>query len=291
MENSKNREGAMIVDRIAAQMKHFSPINKKIAAFVINHMHDVGFASVTTLSDQAEVSKASIVRFAQSLGFDGFNPFKQAVQKELKQQLSPYSNVLFNDLDMLSKEKQLKKLIENEITNLKKTLNALDVTAVMEVVEHMGRAGKIFVSGFGGNGPMARKFIHSLKIITDKRIEQVTGSVSDFSPALSSLAKGDVVFIMTLPTYSAENFPLAEYVRNKEGFLCLLTDSPECPLYDFAHVVLLCESHSLTLANSYVAVTAVTQVITDMFFLYCKKEGIRSVQTIRNMEQKGYNFK
>ncbi|MDD9304180.1 MAG: MurR/RpiR family transcriptional regulator [Desulfobacter sp.] len=285
MKKTEPNEKISVIDKIASLMKGFSPANHKIACFVIKNKHDIGFASVTTLSDQAKVSKASIVRFAQALGFEGFNQFKQAIQRELKQQLSPYSNILFNDLDMMSKEKQLKKLVANEITNLNKTLNSLNVTMVMKIVAHMGAAGKIFVSGFGGSGPVARKFIHSLKIITDKRIEQVTGAVSDFSPALSSLAKGDVVFILTLPTYSAENFQLAEYVKNQGGILCLLTESPECPLYDMADAVLLCESNSLTLANSYVAITAVTQVITDMFFLYCKEEGIRSVKAIRNMEQ------
>lgn len=286
---TKTKEEIMIIDRIAAQMKTFSPINKRIAEFVINNKHEFGFASVMSLSEQTNASKASIVRFAQALGFEGFNQLKQAVQKELKQQLSPYTNVLFNDLDLMSKEKQLKKLKANEINNLNKTLNNMDVTVVMNIVENMGRADKIFVSGFGGNGPVAKKFIHSLRIITHKRVEQVTGAVSDFSPALSSLSKGDVVFIMTLPTYSAENFPLADYVKKQGGTLVLLTDSPGCPLYDAADVVLLCESNSLTLANSYVAITAVTQVITDMFFLYCKEEGIQSVKTVRNMELKGYD--
>jgi len=287
----KCREENQVIDRIAAQMKHFSLTNKKIADFVINNMHEIGFASITAISQQIKVSKASVVRFSQAVGFEGFNQFKQAIQAELKQQLNPYSKVLSTDLDLLSKEKQLKKLVDNEINNLGKTLNALDVTQVMDIVERMGKAGKIFVSGFGRNGPIAKKFIHSLKIVTDKRIEQVTGAVSDFSPALSSLAKGDIVFVMTLPAYSTEIVPLAAYVNKQEGFLCLLTDSPKCPIYNAANAVLLCESNSLTLANSYVAIMAVTQVLTDMFFLYCKEEGIRNVQTIWDMEEKGYSFK
>lgn len=288
MKDLKTEPPPAIIDKIASLMATFSPTNRKIASYVINNKHDIGFASVDTLSQKAAVSKASIVRFAQALGFKGFNPFRKSIQEELKKQLSPYANILFNDLDMLSKEKQLKKLVANEIVNLNKTLGSLDVLAVMKIVSHMGKAGKIFVSGFGGNGPVAKKFIHSLKIITDKRIEAVTGSVSDFSPALSSLEKEDVVFILTLPAYSTENFHLAEYVKKKKGILCLLTESPECPLYNLADAVLLCESNSLTLANSYVGITAVTQVITDMFFLYCKEEGIRSVKAIRNMAHNDY---
>ena len=281
-------ETSKMIDKIASQMNTFSPVNQKIASFVINNKQDIGFASVLTLSEKVNVSKASIVRFAQALGFDGFNQFKQAIQEELKKQLSPYSNILFNDLELLSKEKQLKKLVANERMNLNKTLSSIDVLTVMKIIEHMEKADKIFVSGFGGNGPVAKKFIHSLQIITDKRIEVVTGAVSDFSPALSSLAKNDLVFILTLPKYSAENFHLAKYVKKKQGILCLLIDSPECPLYNMADAVLLCESNSLTLANSYVGITAVTQIIADMYFLYCKKEGVRSVKSVRNMEHNGY---
>lgn len=134
---------------------------------------------------------------------------------------------------------------------------------------------------------MARKFAHSLKIITDRQIELITGAVSDFSPALSSLGEGDVVFLMTFPTYSQENFPLAEFALKRKGYLCLLTDSPQCPLYKEANAVFLCERNSLTLANSYVSIMAITQILTDMFFLYSKQEGIRSIQTIQRIEQKG----
>ena len=287
MEAQKKTE--MVIDKITSLMGTFSPANEKIARFVIKNRHDIGFASVLTLSQQTGVSKASIVRFAQALGFEGFNQLKKAIQEELKVQLSPYSNILLHDLDMLSKEKQLKKLISNERTNLDKTLNNLDILSLMEIIKQMGKAHKIFISGFGGNGPVAKKFIHSLKIVTDKRVEPVTGSVSDFSPALSSLCKNDVVFILTLPSYSPENFYLAKYVKEKQGYLCLLTESPECPLYNMADVVLPCESNSLTLANSYVAITALTQIITDMFFLYCKEEGIKSVKAVSNMTHNEYN--
>lgn len=278
----------MIIDKIASLMKTFSPANEKIASYVITNKHDIGFASVHTISKTVNVSKASVVRFAQALGFQGFNEFKKAVQEELKKQLSPYSNILLNDLDILTKEKQLKKLVANEIINLKKTLDNIDVLAVTKIVEQMGKAGKIFVCGFGGSGPVAKKFVHSLRIISDKRIEFISGSLSDFSPTLSSLTKSDVVFILTLPAYSPEVFFLAEYVKKKKGILCLLTDSVKCPLYDVADVVFLCESNSLTLANSYVGIAAQHQIITNMYFLYCKKEGVRSVKAIRNMEYNGY---
>lgn len=278
----------MVIDKIASLMRTFSPVNKKIASYVISNKQDIGFASVLTLSEKVNVSKASIVRFAQALGFSGFNQFKKAIQEELKKQLSPYSNILFNDLDMLSREKQLKKLVANEIINLKKTLDDLDILVLVKIVELMGKAGKIFVSGFGGSGPVAQKFIHSLRIITDKRIESITGALSDFSPALSSITEDDVVFILTLPAYSPEIFYLAEYVKKNKGILCLLTDSAECPLYEMADAVLMCERNSLTLANSYVGITALHQIITNMYFLYSKEEGVSSVKTIRDMEYNGY---
>jgi DNA-binding MurR/RpiR family transcriptional regulator len=278
-----------VIDRITSLMDTFSPTNEKIARFVIQNKHDIGFASVLTMSKQAEVSKASIVRFAQAVGFEGFNQLKKAIQEELKVQLSPYSKILLKDLDILSKEKQLKKLVSNEITNLNKTLNNIDIVSLMEIIKQMEKANKIFISGFGGNGPVAKRFVHSMKIVTDKQIEHITGAVSDFSPALSSLCKNDVVFILTLPSYSLENFYLAKYAKEKQAHLCLLTESPECPLYSMADVVLLCENNSLSLANSYVAIVAMTQIITDMFFLSCKEEGIRSVKAVRDMAQNEYN--
>ncbi len=279
----------MIIDKIASLMKTFSPTNHKIGKYVIKNKQDIGFASVLTLSKKIQVSKASIVRFAQTLGFPGFNQFKKEIQEELKKQLSPYSNILFNDLDMLSKEKQLKKLVANEIVNLNKTLDNLDVLVLSEMVESMDKAEKIFVSGFGGSAPVAMKFCHSMRVITDQRIEPITGALSDFSPVLSSLREGDVVFILTLPPYSQEVFYVAEYVKKNKGILCLLTESEACPLYDMADCVLLCQNNSLTLANSYVGIIALQQIVMDMYLLYSKDQGIRSVKAVRRIEHNGYS--
>lgn len=279
---------SVIIDKIASMRESFSPTNRKIARFVTMNKYDIGFSSTRSLSDKLNVSKASIVRFAQTLGFKGFNDFQKAIQGELKKQLSPYDNILLHDLDVLTQEKQLQKLIANELANLGKTLNHLDVVKVMQVVEHMAGANTIFVSGFGGSKPVAQKLVHSLQIVCDKRIEAITGAVSDFTPALSSLQKNDLVFILTLPAYSREGFHLCKYAKKNQGRVCLITDSAECPLYNSAHTVLLCERHSLTLANSYVGLNAIVQIITDMFFLYCKEEGVRSVTTVRNIEHNVY---
>ncbi len=279
----------MIIDKIASSMKTFSPTNKKIGKYVINNKQDIGFASVLSLSRKIQVSKASVVRFAQALGFPGFNQFKEAIQEELKKQLNPYPNILFSDLDTLSKEKQLKKLVANEIANLNKTLDNLDIHVLNEMVEQMDKAEKIFISGFGGSGPVAKKFSHSMRIITDQRIESITGALSDFAPVLSSLRENDIVFILTLPPYSQEVFFVAEYVKKNKGILYLLTDSEACPLYDIADWILLCQNNSLALVNSYVGITALHQIITDMYLLYSKDQGIRSVKAIRKIEHTDYS--
>ena len=50
---------------------------KKIADFIVLNINEVVFFSITMLASELSVSEATIVRFAQNLGYKGFPELKK----------------------------------------------------------------------------------------------------------------------------------------------------------------------------------------------------------------------
>src|SRR3712207_9590471 len=70
---------------------------KQLAAFALEHPEDVAFGTVAGIADHAGVQPSTLVRFAKSLGYDGFSHLQQIfrseerrVGKECRSRWSPY---------------------------------------------------------------------------------------------------------------------------------------------------------------------------------------------------------
>ena len=63
--------------RILAVYENLSPQQRQVADYVLEHLREVAFSSVPELAVEAGTSEATIVRFAQSVGYDGFSAFNR----------------------------------------------------------------------------------------------------------------------------------------------------------------------------------------------------------------------
>lgn len=280
----------MILEKISELLPNLSPTNKKIAKYIIKNYSEIGFLSVEELSENSQVSKASIVRFARAIGFSGFDDFKKSIQAEMKKKLSPYDKIVMTDLDTHPWEQQFHKLAVNEIENLKRTLDKIEAKELIEWINEIIKAKSIFVSGFGATRSVANFLEYALNSFLDKPISVITGSISDFSPTLKHIKEGDMLILMTFPPYSKEIEFVAKYSKEHGAGLFLITNSAECPVYNAADSVLLCESNSLLLNNSYVGPIALLQVINNFLMLNRKAEGMEAMKKIWSVEEEGYKF-
>ncbi len=65
------------------------PNQKKVADFFLEHIDLVALLPIRDVAQKAAVSEASIVRFAQLLGYKGYKELKDELSTTLRKQLSP----------------------------------------------------------------------------------------------------------------------------------------------------------------------------------------------------------
>jgi hypothetical protein len=74
---------AALADRIAAAFPHLSKKHREIATFVLEHEDLVAFASTHEVGLETDSSAATVVRFCQVLGYEGYQQLQEAIRAQL----------------------------------------------------------------------------------------------------------------------------------------------------------------------------------------------------------------
>jgi DNA-binding MurR/RpiR family transcriptional regulator len=278
----------MILAKIRKMLPDMPPNFRKIGSYILDHEQTVAFASIYVISSAIGVSNASLVRFAKSLGLEGYQNFKHEVQDEIKHRLSPYDKIALRELDVLPEEKRLHKLFLNEVNNLRNTFDTIKIKDLQVMADSIRNSRKIFICGFGASGHLARVFEYTLMSSVNKDVAVISGSVSDYSPCLRTFTADDVMFIMTFPPYSEEVRHVSRVVKEKNGTLHLFTDSASCPIYSLADAVVKCDTNSLLLTNSYVGLISTLNILVHTVFLGAKDSSIEARSQTFTMQESGY---
>jgi Transcriptional regulators len=280
--------GNRITERIKSALPSMPPSSKKIALYLLENIQAAAFSPIRDLGKSVGVSEASIVRFVQGLGFEGYIDFRHALGEDIKDRLGAEDKIVLSDLNLLTDEKRLRRMSENELQNLKATLDGIDLASIRAIVEGVTKAKKIFVSGFGASANMMRILEYGLLSLRWKDVATITGSISDYYSRLCSFTGADALILITFPPYSREALQVMAHAKKAGGKAYLLTDSPRCPAYCDAEATIFCQNNSLLLTNSYVGLVAVIQVLINMLALKDKKKAASGIREVIRGEREAY---
>lgn len=157
---------------------HLDPAEKRVADFVGLHRDEVLTMTVAELAQAAQVSTATVMRFARALGFDGYTHFKLALAAE-----SQEPDVV-QDIGSTDPVREVaRKVIQSDIRALQDTLELLDLGAFEQAVEWMGKARKIEFYGVGSSAPIAVDAYYRLLrigmgvgVVTDAHMQVVSAA-------------------------------------------------------------------------------------------------------------------
>jgi len=279
----------MVLEKIKDSLPNMSPNFRKIASYILDHETSIPFTSIHSLGKSIQISTATLVRFAQSLGYTGYQSFKRDLQNEIRQRLQPDDKVTFSKLGSLPEDKRLRKLIQNEYNNLRRTLTNLNLEDLEQMIRQVKKARRIFVAGFGITQHFARILHAAFLATTEMDAYVVSGSVSEYSQILKRYGSEDVLFLLTFPPYSAEVNHVARIAKERKGTLYLFTDSASCPVYPYADIVVKCVTHSLVMTNSFVGLVSLIHVFMHMLLLSLEDKG-RNVRAGFEIERMGYSI-
>jgi DNA-binding MurR/RpiR family transcriptional regulator len=135
----------MFRQRIQTHYENLTPSFRKLADFILEEQLDAAFMTATELANRMDVDAATVVRFAQTIGYSGFRELIKEVQQVVKAELTAsYSPAL----DASDDAGLFRSVLENERHNLKLAQNRLTEQA-NAILPALLKAKRIWVMGQG----------------------------------------------------------------------------------------------------------------------------------------------
>ncbi len=116
MNNNKNLE-----ERITSIHQDLSPKHKTLARFMLDNQIFVSFASADQVGKKTGTSAATVVRFAQTLGYTGFSALQASLREEIPTYLTAIERIQQRLTLPFSETTTPQQVFQTDIRNIERT--------------------------------------------------------------------------------------------------------------------------------------------------------------------------
>ncbi|MEW2401203.1 MurR/RpiR family transcriptional regulator [Streptomyces sp. NPDC046862] len=241
-----------------------SPGQRRIAQYLIEHITEAAFLSITDLAERVGVSQPSVTRFAAAVGFSGYPALREKLQAIA---LSVLGSAPATTAENRSNE--LQAAVDAEIANLENLRRDFaDPDQVITVGRALSRSTPLTVLGLRISGALAEYFAYAARRIhPDVRLVTRGGSVAYDALLQSREAGGTWLLAFSMPRHGQETLTALRVAHSAGLRVALITDLALGPVADEADVVFTTGTGSRLVFDSYAAPVlmsgALLQAMTD----------------------------
>lgn len=147
-------------NRIRAERPKMSKSFAKLADFLLDSYIEASFMTASELAHTLNLDAATVVRFSQHLGYIGFPELQQEIREKVKRDLL----IKPQDAKTPNTPTHVAHQALNEIANaIEQTRVSLDIEALSELVELIGKARRIIILAEGPAQPNAYSLVQYLE--------------------------------------------------------------------------------------------------------------------------------
>ena len=241
-----------VLSLIEAQRPEMSKGQRRIAQYIETEYDKAAFMTAAKLGKTVDVSESTVVRFAVSLGFEGYPEMQKAMQEMVLNRLTSVQRLEVAN-DRLGQQDILTTVLQSDMEKLRRTEETLDRAAFARAVDAIVNAKRVFILGVRSTAPLAQFLGYYLRYLSDSvHIVTASGAGAMFEQIVGVNAD-DAVIAFSFPRYSSTTVKGVQYCRSAGATVIGITDSMVSPLAENADCVLLAKSDMLSLVDSLVA--------------------------------------
>jgi DNA-binding MurR/RpiR family transcriptional regulator len=231
---------------------------QRIASYLLASHDEAAFLSASALARRLNVSEATVVRFAKSVGYVGFPSLRRELQGIVRVKTTPAIR-LQHKLEELGagQGNVFAKLVEMEVDYLTEALHSIEPAEFDRAVETLLRAQRVF---FFGMGPSA--LLADLAELRLRRFGVMTVAMTaagrDLVEAMQLMREDDVLLAAAFQRETPELVAVVDYAHTVGCPVILITDTLQTHFRERVNVVLAARRgpvstfHSLTVPMSIV---------------------------------------
>lgn len=274
---SQNLANDWLIDVLANG--RLTPKGGIVGQYIAANPRLASFASASELAERTGVNVATVVRFAQNLGFGGWPEFQLNLRHNYLGSLMP-SGVMRNHLDD-DGGSPIARALRRDVQNLEAAVGTIDLEKVQEVAKIIAGARRTLIVGAGSHAAPGLMLAHLGHFIGYDIQLETRGGVHVVA-ALSTFEPGDCVITMNFWRVLKHIMLTTQYCKRVGITTIALTDSQFSPLAQNSDHTLIVPTESVSFFQS---LTAATSLVHGLLAELHRLGGERADARIERQEQ------
>ena len=228
----------MIPPRTFSELKpwlqnHYQDLPKRLQNVAVFAMHNpdvVALNTVAVISDQAEVTPSTLVRFAKSIGYQGFTDMQVVFQESMRHDPQPYSERLLSmQSTSNSEDTVLSKFSHAAVASINRLEQQANEQAIRKASQQIAAARTVYIAGQGRAEPVAI-YLHYTLVKLGVQALILSGMESMMAHKARLIQSDDILLAASFSPYTANTRELVNICQENNVRVIGITDSALSPI-------------------------------------------------------------
>jgi DNA-binding MurR/RpiR family transcriptional regulator len=220
----------------------------------------VAFMTISELASAVGVNEATVVRFAASLGLEGYPGLSRLCRERLREQAQLLRR--YNSLEQLGAEGAdlLERTVALDRANISRTFARIQPDTWEAATRALAGAPRVHVMGLRKCQAPAQLLVYLLRMLRED-VELVMGAAGSLTDELRRVRRDDCFVAMAIHRYSSDTVRAATWAHDHGARCVTLTDNAASPLASAADQVFYVDSAGPSVLRSLTAFTSLVQAL------------------------------
>jgi DNA-binding MurR/RpiR family transcriptional regulator len=246
-----------------------------VARYVLDHPNEVVTGSMRNVGTRSQSTPATLVRFAQHLGFEGWPQLKEAFAADMGLGSATYGGRAKQLVGRAKDNGLAGEMFEVQRRNLEATHQQSE-QALQKACALIEKAPAVHAAGFRACFPIAFSFVYVYRIFRAS-VHLVDGQGGSLEMQQRAFAKGDALVVASFAPYSREALQVTQAAKDAGCRIVAITDSVTSPLSLLADETLLFTISSPSFFPSVAAGVALTEALVELLASRAGKPVVRRI--------------
>jgi DNA-binding MurR/RpiR family transcriptional regulator len=240
-----------VSDLLREGFDRFSRSQKAIARYIIDHLEEVGYLSAEELGQRGNTSSSTVVRFAQSLGFNGYPELQKAARDEYRLGATARPIIHEDQLGFSIEEDILTRSLRTDVLSLEETISKNTLERFNRAVHMLAGASQVLAVGLHEASVIAEHASYVLELLGIPCLAATDSTESNVA-RLTRLGAGDVLMAIGFRRAHSVTISFAEKASAQGADVIVITDNSLSELAGKGSVTLYADIDSTFFAHSLV---------------------------------------
>ena len=217
-----------LVEKIKQQHAGLPKRLQEIGNFALGHPEAIALSTLAELAAETDIATSAFVRFAQTLGFEGFSQMQTVFRQQVRSSWPQYA-IRLSEMAAVNPADHLEALSISAVDSIKRLSNTVSFNTLEMVSRRLAEAETVWLAA-GGRAKPVTVYLGYLLTQLGIRSQEFRDSPALALRELKLIGPRDVLLVVSFSPYGEMTANLAQQAHERGVPIVSITDTSVSPI-------------------------------------------------------------